>query len=214
MKSRQAGLTIIELLIAATIMLVILGAALSIYTSAVRANRTTTEVSEQRQEIQAAVALLQYEISLAGYRCVDAGAATRSLAGTPLTVIDGGSGDVPDRIIVRYHEDRYVAGCTSQVVEFYVQDDTLFRRGPDGAAVAAIENVTNLQVRHWLDQANAGFKVPTDRANVNRPADKVLRGIGIELTLARETVGGPDTETVLVTVGLPNPQCQVLADCY
>lgn len=205
----------VELLIAAAMMLVVLGAALSVYSSGVRANRVTSDVSERREEIQAAVALLQYEISLAGYRCVDAGAVTRTLAGAPLTVVDGGSPSAPDRIIVRFHEDRYGAtGCVPQVVEFFVRDATLFRKGPDGAAVAAISNVSNLQVSHWLDQANAGFKVPAERANVNRPADKVLRGIGLELTFERQGAGRADPETILVTVGLPNPQCQVATECF
>ena len=126
MRARNQGITVIELLIAAAIVGVVLAITLQLYGGTVRAYRVNEEVAETRQGIQAAISLLQYEIGLAGYRCTDGSALTRTFGSSPLIAVDGSSG-ASDSITVRYYEDRYVAGsCELTQVTYYVEDGSLF----------------------------------------------------------------------------------------
>src|SRR5690606_37848002 len=119
MRARNQGITVIEVLIAAAIVGVVLAITLRLYGGTVRAYRVNEEVAETRQGIQAAISLLQYEIGLAGYRCTDGSALTRTFGSSPLIAVDGSSG-ASDSITVRYYEDRYVAGsCELTQVTYY-----------------------------------------------------------------------------------------------
>lgn len=209
MRSRS-GITIVELLIAAAIVGVLLLITAQLYGGTVRAYRVNEEVSETRQGIQAAISLLQYEIGLAGYRCTDGSALTRTFASDPLIAVDGTAG-APDRITVRYYEDRYASGsCEFTSVDYFVEGGALYRQVDGQAAVEAVQGVQDMQVVAWLNRANSEFAVPTSSANLNRPPDRDLRGVSLRLDFLDDA--GRENP-IIVTVGLKNPQCRTLGDC-
>lgn len=210
-RRRTQGFTLVELLIAAAILVTLLGMLGSIFLGSQRAYRTNEGVSNERQNAQALTELLQYEVGLSGYRCVDSvGSATgRVFSGSPLTVVDG-AGGTPDRVTVRYYEDRFTGGaCDLKTVTFYVEDAILWRSAGT-AAEPAVNGVVDLQVSSWLDKSNVQFNVPTSSANLARPNDRDLAGLGLTLVL-EDSSGRSSTQTV--TIGLKNPQCSNLADC-
>lgn len=210
MRRLEQGVTIVELLIAAAIVGVVLTISLQLYSGTVRAYRVNEDLSETRQGIQAAISLLQYEIGLAGYRCTDGAAPSRTFAANPLLALDG-SGGTSDTVVIRYYEDRYAAGaCELMQVTYFVQDGILYRQRSGEAAQEAVQGVVEMQVVAWLNRANSAFAVPTDSANLNRPLNPDLRGISLSLRFADD--GGRENP-VIVTVGLKNPQCPVVGDC-
>ncbi len=202
MKRRRAGFTLIELLITAVILGVILVLLGDIFVSTRRGYQVNETVSTERQNVQAVNELLQYDIGLAGYRCTDSGATSRSFAANPLEVTDGASG-APDTITAQYYEDRFTSGggsgCISHTVTYSVQDGTLYRTD-NGDKQPAVKGVSNLQVSSWLDDSNSEF------ITSSRPEDKALAGIGITIDF---TTGASE----IITIGLQNPQCPKVSDC-
>lgn len=198
------GVTIIELLIAMSIFGVILTLGGQLLTSTSRAYRVNEDQSQLGQVVQAATELLQYEVGLAGYRCVDPDSFRRSFPGRPLEVINGGPGE-SDTVIVRYHEDRFVDGCTQVEARFFAEDGVLYR-GSGGEPTPLVHGITDLQVSHWLNHANSEFLVPTRESNPNnvRPPDDSLAGLGLLLEFG---TGSESAFQTTITIGLTNSQC-------
>jgi Tfp pilus assembly protein PilW len=175
------GFTLLELLVSAAIMIVILGALGGLFTTTVRANRTTTRASEAQQNAEAAIQLLKSEIGLAGYRGTDSTANSRTFSSSTLVVTPETT--TRDRIGVRFFEDRYVSGITQRMVTFGINTDTkeLTRKLDAGDSLAVVEGVTNLKVTNYLLKGNVTSPTISDGNKVN------LRGITVRLTFADST---------------------------
>lgn len=181
---QRSGFTLLELLVAAVIMIVILAALGGLFATTVRANRTNTLTSEGQQNAEAAIQLLKTELGLAGYRGTDSAANSRTFSSSTLVVTPETS--TLDRVTVRFFEDRYVA-CpsgqtycpTERMLTFGVNTSTkeLTRQQDGGLNRAVVEGVTGLKVMDYLPG----------------------RGLTVRLTFADET-------TKNVAIALNNPQ--------
>lgn len=203
---RQAkGFTLLELLVAAAIMIVILAALGGLFVSTIRANQINTRASEGQQNAEAAIQLLKSEVALAGYRGTDSGAGTRPFVppDAPTLVVTTET-SARDRITVRFFEDRYVTVSTScptipceRTLTFGVNSTNELTRQLDGGNnFAVVEGITGLKVTNYSSLSATG----TVTNSTTMPADrKTLRGITVRLTFT-------DTTTKNVAIALSNPQ--------
>lgn len=164
-RARRAGFTLVELLVAGTIMLLILGALGNLFISSSRAYRVNDRVSDRQQLAEAATQLLTYEIGLAGYRGSDQSASARKfetavllgLVPVPestLIITKGASATDPDTVTVRYYEDRFVSSTAKRTVAFTTAKDSdnaynLYRT-QDGDKKPAILGIKNLKVVKYI----------------------------------------------------------------
>lgn len=205
MMQQRQGLTILELLVAAAVLIVMLALLGQLFIGSRTAYQVIEDRSEERQILQTAVELLKYEVGLAGYRCTDSDAGDRVFATDPLTV-DKGAAGASDTVIVTYYEDRFVSGASCdgpRTVTFSISNDAELVRevsGGDSEPEVVARGVEHLEVTHWLNKAGSQFVDPT------RPPNSTLSGIKIGLTFE-----SGDAQTV--TIGMKNPQCRDLADC-
>lgn len=170
MRSENRGFTIIELLIAATIFLVILTALGSLFVSSNRASNTNRDLAESSAQTRSAIQAIQYDVSMAGYRGVDASAGDRSVS-QPVTITvetdDDGAPSIRE-LTVRYFEDRYVAGGpTLTTVRYEVTSDgDLLRQvnGGDATPIATfVESLRLLNYRRTGEDVRApGDEMPED----------------------------------------------------
>lgn len=100
------GFYLLELLVAAAIMIIILAALGGLFAATVRANRSNTAASEGQQNAEAAIQLLKGEVGLAGYRGTDSAANSRTFSSSTLVVTPETS--TRDRVTVQFFEDRYI----------------------------------------------------------------------------------------------------------
>src|SRR5580693_9581907 len=84
------GFTLLELLISATLGLIVIGAAVSLFTQALKATWVTSEKGELQQDFRAAANLLQRDISMAG-----AGALGQQWMSTSAVGLPAGTGTKP-----------------------------------------------------------------------------------------------------------------------
>jgi Tfp pilus assembly protein PilW len=170
---QRSGITLIELLIAAAIMIIVLTALTNLFVSTTRAYQANERASELQQNMEAAAQLLKYDIALAGYRgtenlCV-------SLGGAPISVTTG-TGTNPDSITVRYCEDRY-SSLTLQEVTFSISTASgvlnLFRQQGDSNQ-PIVEGVANLKV--------VSYRNGSGTLQTTMPALNNLAGLTIRLT--------------------------------
>lgn len=185
-KHSRCGLTLLELLIAGAVLVLLLLSLSQIFAASYRAYNVSEDVSESRQMRQAAIELVRYEVSLAGYRCADADAESRDFGDL---IFDSDA----DAISVRYYEDRFVDGsCVLQDVEYYVDGNTLWRADDDGAT-SVVEGVTGFEVVAWLNRASSQFVDPA------RPPPSSLAGVKLRLAFL-------DGEDEVFTIGFRNVQ--------
>lgn len=201
---QRSGFTILELLVAAAIMIVILGALSGLFASTVRANRTNTRSSEGQQNAEAAVQLLKSEVALAGYRGTDTQASFRTFPAPTTSTLDvTADSSTRDRISVRFFEDRPNGAVTNagsptvRTLTFGINSDSELTRQQDGGFNrAVVEGVTNLKVTSYRSLSSTGSVVTSPTMPTNKAT---LRGLTVRLTFA-------DTTTKDVAIALPNPQ--------
>lgn len=161
------GFTVTELLVTASIFIVILAAVLGFLVSGTRAYSVTSERSEALQDSEAVLQLLRYEVAMAGFRGIEAstfGRAFSSGSDDTLTVHRTSDGDV---LTLRYFEDRFLSESDSgeRVVSFFVDEtsNALVRqedRPGDSSASQTTElmvgNISNMVVieviGRWREQ--------------------------------------------------------------
>jgi prepilin-type N-terminal cleavage/methylation domain-containing protein len=192
---QQHGFTLVELLVASTIMVLILSSLGSLFVSTNRAYRKNDEVSEQQQSIDTAVQLLSYDIGLAGYKGSTSASSSRkfktlALVDTStLTIIKGASATDSDRIVVRYFEDRFADGNEQLVVTLDAipsgTDRNLYRRQEKQSDIdtlagytppnrrPTVANVHNLKVISYIRK---------DGTEGNTATKDTLAALKIELT--------------------------------
>ncbi len=209
---RTAGFTLLELLIAAAILVLILAAIGGLLVGSLHGYTTNETVSNRQQDVESAVAVLSYDLSLAGYRgATSTTFAAQDFGSTPtLEVVKGATASDPDVLTIRYFEDTsrlYGATntCTSYCqVSYEVGTDAdgtsvLYRVEGDGSGTkrGILQNLANLKVVEYI-QRN-GVHVAAD-PGVSAPA--ALGGLNIELTLA-------DGGVWRFPIGVANPQTAV-----
>lgn len=90
---RQQGLSLVELLVAMTVGLFLLGAVGSIYVATSQGTRGSTQEAQMNEDATLALDLLQQQFRLAGFSSLAADN-TRNFSGRPLAGCDGGFTDV------------------------------------------------------------------------------------------------------------------------
>jgi Tfp pilus assembly protein PilW len=182
MKQRLAGLTIVEMLIAAAILgivLLVLGNYLVVTNNAYD---VTVDSIDELQEAQAAIKLLKYELSLAGYRGTDNSYDTNTFNNEQtLSVTRRNSGS--DDIEIRYFEDRFYDGTGSaalQTVTYSIVNGNLSRQA--GATNQTIIAAEKLKVTRYLKKTGLEVSALTVQS---MPEDLV--GFTLELTISGKT---------------------------
>lgn len=136
------GLTVLEVLLAAAVLVILLGALAGVLASVRRSYQVTERTTREQETAELASQILHYDIRLAGYRGIDNEVESRNFSGPTLVVQEGDS----DSISVRYFEDRFTGGeVTEQAVTFDVTGGHLRRNGE-----AVVEGVTRLKVVEYV----------------------------------------------------------------
>lgn len=187
-----AGITIIELLIASTILVTILGSLGGLYVSSSRAyqaNRSTTASSGQ---LRSAVQALQYDVSLAGY------CGTASQCNLPsaleLTVSTEGELRRIDSLESSYVEDRYTGSAAAQTIRYTLRDGRLMRSEGGANAVAIAEGITTLELLGYRSRTSTN---PNEYV-FQRPPSGDLAGLELRLHYVQD--GQARTETISVNL--------------
>lgn len=199
----QRGFTLVELLVAAALMVLLLSALGGLFISASRAYRTNDEMSDRQQGANVAAQLLSYEIGLAGYKGSDAAASGREFksAGveeSTLEIVRGTSATASDTVTVRYYEDRLGGDPVKVAVTFSAARDSrglfnLYRHNHvDTNRQPAVQQVRTLKVASYIERDGRESRAATK---------ETLAALRLELTFT-------DGQTKQVVVGLDNPQQQ------
>ncbi len=185
--SRQAGFTLIEVMIAILLMAVVSLIAWRGLDSVSRADRHVRDASEDQQAILRVFQQLERDLALrATVELVEPPLPGREPPGKPLLPA------------VRARADRLelvrsgaVSGSSLQRVRWYVRGGTLYRTAAPlrerfplpapKAAVAVLDNVSAFELRSW--QAKGGWRSPASEADDNP--------VGLEVRLIRR---GPQGE--------------------
>lgn len=143
MRHDGRGITLVELLVAAAIMMVLMGALLALFSSSRRGYQTVENVSLAAGALQSAVQTLRYDVSLAGFRGLNQDAIDdRSYDDPSIEVTTGKDGKTIEALVVRYWETRFVGGNEqSRVVRYLVQEGRLLRGEDGGTPVPLLDDV-------------------------------------------------------------------------
>jgi len=159
--------------------LTILTALGSLFVSSHRASNANRDLVASSAQVLSAIQAIQYDVSMAGYRGVDAGAGDRSVTNpVALTVeADGGTAPRITELIVRYFEDRYVGGSPTYIEVTYQVDQQgrLLRNSTGGAPVQLAAGIESLRL---LNYRRTG-------SNVRAPGDVMpddLTGLDLQIT--------------------------------
>ncbi len=176
---RRDGFTIVELLVAAALLLVILGALGALYVSTTRAYRTNQEVTSAAAQMRSAVEAIQRDFSQAGFT-----GRSRTALGEPfgldlgnqvcLTAADGEEqcGRNVETLRISYATDSEAGGLTQ--VAYTVEDDLLLQESGGGAPLPLAENIAGLDLLRYV---RADGSTSADLSS--RPAD--TRGLELRL---------------------------------
>lgn len=198
---KKAGFTITELLMAGVIFVGLLTAMTAMFVDSKDIHERQQVFSEKQDGRSSVFSMLEYEISLAGYRGTDLNEFdSRDFGNLPTINIDSseGSENYSDQITVRYYEDRWTNEETELVeTMFLVQGGDLIRLdlskdGWNDAAQVISSNINYMKVIHYYDLDGTEFQIaPQSTEN--------LGGIGIEL-------GFLDDEPRELVIGFSNKQ--------
>lgn len=160
----QAGVTLVELMVAMTIGLFLLGAVGIIYVNTATTSRASTQESQMNEDATLALELLQQQIRLAGFSNIVAASGARNFSGIAVrgcvggfTTNDqanfsdlacGGDDDDPDALAVRYE----ATTLNSQSAN-------------DSAGVARPDNCSHNGITPWTAGATEGGAVSMSLAD-------------------------------------------------
>jgi prepilin-type N-terminal cleavage/methylation domain-containing protein len=173
MRRRADGFTLVELLVASSVLVALLAALGSLFVSSSRAYESNRGASSAAANLRSAVHALRYDVSMAGFRGLDGDAAEREIV-TPLVVTLAGADVTNDsswpiaEITARFVETRYTQGApTVREVTYRVRNGALERReGADGAYVVIAAGIVDLRLvryrREGTTTAAPSAAVPAD----------------------------------------------------
>ena len=187
MRRRAGGFTLVELLVASSVLMTMLAALGALFVSSSRAYEGNRAASAAAGQLRSAIHALQYDVSMAGFVGLDAGAPDREV-GAPMTVTLAGSGAAPDasraiaEIAVRYVETRYAQGAPAvREVAYRVREGALERReATDGAYVAIADGIVELRLVRYRRQGTS-----TAAPSASVPAD--LTGLDLRVVYRHGT---------------------------
>lgn len=169
---RSDAFTILELLIAMTILLTLLASLGGVLVSTRRAYEANRMVTAAAARVGAAIEAMRYDIGLSGY-CVDPAACDLGGPGLELAFSDEGGQRVISSITSRYEEDRYSTGVVQ--VTYRIEDGRLVRSaaGDDQEIAEGIQRLVLLGYR------SSESTSPTRQ--FTRPPDAALSGLDLRL---------------------------------
>lgn len=174
MRRARAGLTVLELLLAAVVLGVLLTLLAGLLQSTRRAYDANEQLSFEQQAVEAATELLRYELGLAGYRGADAACMTRDFGGLPALELSPGR----DQITIRFFEDRFKSEPKLNEVAFKIKSNgkALVRNSNGSYFQEAAQGITGLEVTEFvLHDSSLSAQLP--------PLDK-LAGLTVRLSFA------------------------------
>lgn len=189
---RQGGFTLVELLITASIFIIILSAVGALLVSSSRAYSVTAERSEAIQDSEAVLALIRYEVALAGYRGITADTFQRPFTtGSDESIVVNRTTD-GDEITVRYFEDRYLGPSDTgeRVVTFRVDtgSNSLVRvegRPGGGGTTFTTEllvgNIARMDVIELVDRFRTTYSIESLIADISTGPEEIA-GVNVRVT--------------------------------
>ncbi|HRP48052.1 MAG TPA: prepilin-type N-terminal cleavage/methylation domain-containing protein [Trueperaceae bacterium] len=178
-QAARQGFTIVELLIATAIFLTVLTALGSLFVSSHRASNANRDLVASSAQVLSAIQAIQYDVSMAGYRGVDAGAGDRTVVDPVVVTVDTSGGAAPQvtELTVRYFEDRYVGGGAALTeVTYQVDEQGRLLRGANGDTPVLL--ATGIESLRLLNYRRTG-------SNVRAPGDVMPDDLtGLDLQIA------------------------------
>lgn len=156
MSASRAGMTLVELLIAAAIMVLLLGVLAALLAGTSRAYGSNERLVTSAGQVHGAIVALRHDVTLAGF----CGATACVPVPSPLTIDvapnDGACRDVTG-LEVAYVEDRFVAGDpVLRRVSYRLEDrGRLERSVDDGAYVAVADGIEGFQFCGYRTRSDA-----------------------------------------------------------
>lgn len=173
----------VEMLIASLVFATILVVLTGYFTSSQSARALNEELSDRQQEVEAAINVLAYDLSLAGYKGTTPTDIARTFGAASLSIEKDVGAGPSDRLVIRYFEDsdRLFGGtetCGSPCVVTYEVDEMdgdnhLFRKEGADPERGIVQRVDHFRVLQYIlrngDQIDvtAGTAVPSSLAGLN-----------------------------------------------
>lgn len=155
--NRQAGLTLVEIMVAITLSIFLLGGVISIFASSKQSYLLQDEMGTLHENERIAMYLLNREIRMAGYSSDDLLDAIAAFD-TDNTV--NGSGNTSDTIAIRHestvdclnHATPTISGVRIAVNRYYIENEQLMCLGNgDATAEAILDGVVNMQILYGMN---------------------------------------------------------------
>ncbi|MEX2536135.1 MAG: type II secretion system protein [Trueperaceae bacterium] len=172
--SRSLGMTLLEMLLACTLLGVLLLTATGVQVQARKASTVSEEVAFHAQIVELASELLRYHLGLAGHRGLGA---PGNLQGPGLALARGSGGS--DAFAVRYLEERWYAQPELRALRFDVRRDStgrwnLYQQEEGATRQPAVQHVNGLEL--------TGI-IALDGAELSADASLPVDAVAIELNL-------------------------------
>jgi type II secretory pathway pseudopilin PulG len=200
--ARRAGVTIVELLVAMTIFVIVVGVMLSLLVTGLRAQRAAEAQSLRIQETEAVIHLINYEVGLPGYPRTENPANFTNATAPTISVTLGGS-KVSDRILIRFFEDPdfLAPGDTGErIVEYRVSAaNKTLERVSGGVTEVLVGSVASMKVVAFIGRDREIVEPETIAAVGLSALPNEIAGVRVEVVFA-------DGETWGFLVGLYNRQ--------
>lgn len=221
---RQSGFTLVELMIAGTIGLFILGGAIALYGAVVRAGSVSLMEAQLSTELRGAMDLVTRDLRRAGYWAGEPD--FDAITGNPFTAgqydltVDAVDGEPADSCITFAYDrdrDKHVGAGSRGTSGKNTDTDNVEQFGfrlHDGAVEARVsgsgpgcrqgrwQDVTNLTV----EITSLRFAVHRNTINLSRPgsscanSDYCQQGRLVEITLGGQLVNRPQTQRTLISM--------------
>src|SRR5690606_32894270 len=187
--SRDAGFTLIEMLIAGFVFALIMGALTAYFVNSTRGNRAMETVSNRQQELEAAVNVMTYDVALAGYKGTTPDEVAREFANPSLVVTKASGPNNSDRLQIRYFEDSHrLFGadetCGSPcLVTYEVAEDAgtvnLYRQEGSDPEKGIVQEVEHFKVIQYILRDGSQLDVTSAT-----PVPSNLAALNIEIAFA------------------------------
>lgn len=224
MQRREAGFSLVELMVAMALGLLITGAALSLFTTNQRVFQLQQGKSELQEQGYLAMRFIVEDVRMAGFHDLSVGAAPDPVLNASSPSIPGasdGGNDGNDRLTISYHGFRDCEGNPSAAVNrseivntYWVDDDKKLKcRGnkavPLTSGVTLLDGVESFQVLYGLDTspddqiAFASQYVPADELSSHFTNGHLVLSVKVAMLLENNAPAlgsGPEKTFYLLDV--------------